>query len=174
MKYLLAPVAILATVALLFSSVAPAGACTCAPIAAPGGADQPRTQADVIVEGTIDQLFVRSSESTDPIVDLSAIVSVERYINGSGPAVIEVDDPIHGGLCAFFDESMVGSRYTLFLEVREDLLRTNLCSGNQLLSRGQPTAPADDDIPREVFWAFAILFPIAFLTTATLSPWRRR
>ena len=178
MNHLLAPTAIIATVAMLFSSVAPAGACTCLPTAAPDATGRPGTNADVIVEGTIDQLFARSSESDDPFVDLSAVVSVERYIKGSGSTVIKVDDPIHSGLCAFFDQSMVGSRYTLFLELREDSLRTNLCSGNQFLSGPtggwQPADPADGDgLPREAFWALAIVLPITFLATATLVASRR-
>ena len=80
-------------------------------------------------------------------------------------------------------------------------LGTSLCSGNAQLTGdfagdiaaqriaeveavtgpGQPPdnalpiAPAeDDDFPREAFWAAAILLPVAFLATATFTPWRRR
>jgi hypothetical protein len=31
-----------------------------------------------------------------------------------------------------------------------------------------------DDLPREVFWALAIVLPFVFLAAAMLSPWRRR
>lgn len=206
MKHLLVPIASLATVAILFSAITPAYACSCAQLSV----EETVANADVVAIATVTRL-VDDIETYDGeeaggvarggVPDSDGIASVERYLKGSGPAEITVDDPIGDADCGFLDETDLGERHLLFLTTDEGVYKTHLCAGNALLTGefvdeptvnaylaeveaitgpGQPpddsgpTTPTDDDLPREAFWALAILIPIAFLTAATLSLRRRR
>jgi hypothetical protein len=63
--------------------------------------------------------------------DKDAAVSVERYLKGSGPQEIVVDDPVGDADCGFFGEASVGQRYVLFLQDEGAALTTHLCAGNE-------------------------------------------
>lgn len=198
MKHLLAPIAVLVTTAILLSAVTPAYACSCAQ----PSIEDTVANADVVAVATVTRLVDDADGGFGGITDLDGIASVERYLKGSGPAEITIDDPAGDGDCGFLDETDVGERHLFFLTTDEDAYKTNLCAGNALLTGefvDEPTVNAylaeieaitgpgqapddsapiaqteDDGIPREVFWAFAILLPIAFLATAALVASRRR
>ncbi|MFB3093431.1 MAG: hypothetical protein ACE1ZN_03385, partial [Dehalococcoidia bacterium] len=69
-------------------------------------------------------------ESDGIIPDIDAVVAVERYLKGDGPAEIEVDDPPSGGTCGFLEQESLGQRYLLFLTGETSPLQTHLCSGS--------------------------------------------
>ncbi|MCH8815969.1 MAG: hypothetical protein IH957_12930 [Chloroflexi bacterium] len=198
MKHLLAPTALIATVAILFSAVTPAHACSCAQ----PSVEEIVANADIVAIATVTRL-VDATEmwGITGVPDRDGIASVERYLKGSGPAEITVDDPSGDGDCGFLDETDVGERHLFFLTTDDGAYKTHLCSGNALLTGEfvdedtvnaylaeveavtgpghppdgvDPTSTADNDLPREVFWALAILLPIAVLATATLVAARRR
>jgi hypothetical protein len=125
------PVLVLVAIAatLLPATAPPAYACTCAPDTSP---QDHIAAANIIVIGTVVGL-VDGSESSGPIADHDALVSVERYLKGSGPASIVADDPPHGGLCGYFDDASIGKRHVLFLSGDSIPPRTSLCSGNALV-----------------------------------------
>jgi hypothetical protein len=198
MKHLLAPTAIVATVAVLFSAITPAHACSCAQLSV----EETVANADVVAIGMVTDLLVLGPNVDAARGDVDALVSVSTYLKGSGPPSIAVDDPVGDGDCGFIDETDVGERLLFFLTTSEGVYKTNLCAGNALLTgefvdeptvnaylaeveavtgpgqppdTDEPTPPAeDDDLPREAFWALALALPIAFLVGATLSPWRRK
>lgn len=129
MRYLVPPLAILATVAMLFGSVAPASACSCIPISEDTDpAVYYLNNAVTVVYGTVDELVPAPGRESPR--DVSAIVSVERYLKGQGPAVIEVHDPPDGAACGYFH----GARdaLVLFLTKRGGDFYTHLCAGNGL------------------------------------------
>jgi len=134
MKRLLLPLAAITIAGLLLpSGVRPAYACSCAPLPPKAHVDN----ADVIVIGTVSEVidtteqFPAPEEKSDgAIPDVDAVIEVERYLKGSGPAEIEVDDPPSGGTCGFFEQASLGQRYVLFLTGETSLLQTHLCSGS--------------------------------------------
>ena len=134
MKRFLLPLAAVAITGLLLpAGLRPAYACSCALLST----EEYVNNADVIAIGTVVQLietaeqFPPVEEESDGIIpDIDAVVSVERYLKGTGPAEIEVDDPPSGGTCGIFEELSVGSRYLLFLTGTTSPFTTNLCSGS--------------------------------------------
>ncbi len=133
MKPLLLPLAAAAIAGLLLPSVNPAYACSCAALTPKQYVDN----ADIIVIGTVVRLIETTEEFPTPeekpdgqIPDIDAAVQVERYLKGSGPADIEVDDPPSGGTCGFFEQASLGQRYVLFLTGETSPLETHLCSGS--------------------------------------------
>ena len=201
MKHLLAPTAIIATVAVLFAAITPAHACSCAQLSV----EESVANADIVAIATVTRMVSAPElRGDDGIQDSDGLASVERYLKGAGPAEITVDDPVGDGDCGFLDETHIGERHLFFLTTDDGAYKTHLCAGNALLTgefvdeptvnayvaeveavtgpgqapddSGQPTGSTEDgdDLPREAFWALAILLPFIFLATATLSPWRRR
>jgi len=133
MKRLLLPLAAIAIAGFLLPSVNPAYACSCA-FSTP---QELVDFADVIVIGTVVRLIETTEEFPTPeekpdgqIPDVDAAVQVERYLKGSGPAEIEVDDPPSGGTCGFLEQASLGQRYLLFLTGETSPLQTHLCSGS--------------------------------------------
>ena len=135
---LLAPLALLATAAVLLSAAVPSAyACSCAALTA----RQHIENADVIAIGKV----VRLEDTTEPVPtvpgksdgavpDLDAVVLVQRYLKGVGPAEITVDDPPSGGACGFFDEASLGETYLLFLKGQSSPFETNICAGSGQLA----------------------------------------
>lgn len=119
---------IVALAVLLSASAPSAHACSCAPFTTQGYVDQ----ADVIAIGTIIQL-IDDKDIGDGPNDLDARVSITRYLKGSGPAEITVDDPPSGGTCGFLDDGDLGETYLLFLTGSDSPFESNLCSGNTML-----------------------------------------
>jgi len=199
MKHLLAPTAIIATVAILFSAITPAHACSCAQLSV----EESVTNADIVAIATVTRMVSAPElRGDDGVQDSDGIASVERYLKGSGPVEITVDDPVGDGDCGFLDETHVGERHLFFLTTDDGPYRTHLCAGNAVITgkfvdeptvnayvaeveaitgpgqapddSQQPTDSTDDDnLPREAFWALAILLPFAFLAGATLVASRR-
>ncbi len=133
MKRFLLPLVAVTIASLLLPSVNPAYACSCA---APTP-EQHVDYADIIVIGTVVRLIETTEEFPTPeekpdgqIPDIDAAVQVERYLKGSGPAEIEVDDPSSGGTCGFLEQASLGQRYLLLLTGETSPLETNLCSGS--------------------------------------------
>ena len=134
MKRFLLPLAAVAITGLLLpAGVRPAYACSCALLST----EEYVNNADVIAIGTVVQLietaeqFPPVEEESDGIIpDIDAVVAVERYLKGDGPAEIEVDDPPSGGTCGFLEQASLGQRYLLFLTGETSPLQTHLCSGS--------------------------------------------
>ena len=133
MKRLLLPLAALTIASLLLPSVNPAYACSCAALTP----EQYVDNADIIVIGTVVRLIETTEEFPTPeekpdgqIPDVDAAVQVERYLKGSTPVEIEVDDPPSGGTCGFLEQESLGQRYLLFLTGETSPLQTHLCSGS--------------------------------------------
>jgi hypothetical protein len=120
-----AAVALLAVVGLMARSAAPVAACTCIPYATADHAER----AGVIVVGKITDVF-NAEPGGNP--DLDAQMSVERYLKGSGPERIQIDDGRGGGDCGFISEQDVGRRYLMFLGGDSNRF-TGICSGNIVL-----------------------------------------
>ncbi len=136
MTRLLAPMAIAVAVAALLSAGVPsAHACSCVVRTTQAYLDG----ADVVAVGTIIRL-IDDKDIGDGPNDLDARVSVARYLKGSGPAEITVDDPPSGGTCGFLDDGDLGKTYLLFLTGSDSPFESNLCSGNTLL-----VGPAPED-----------------------------
>ncbi len=136
MKRFLLPLVAVAIVGLLLPSLNPAYACSCAALTP----EQYVDNADIIVIGTVVRLIETTEEFPTPeekpdgqIPDVDAAVQVERYLKGSGPAEIEVDDPPSGGTCGFLEQASLGQRYLLFLTGETSPLQTHLCSGSMPL-----------------------------------------
>ena len=141
MTRLLLPLAALAIAGVLLpTGIRPAYACSCTALIPQQHVDN----ADVIVIGTVVQLIDTSeqfpaapekSEGTGiaSITDVDAVVAVERYLKGTGPAQVEVDDPPSGGTCGFFDQASLGKRYLLFLTGETSPFQAHLCSGSTLI-----------------------------------------
>lgn len=138
MKRLLVPLTIVALIGLMWGRVAPAYACSCAvqPVA------ERLAFYNHAVVGTVVRLVDDPSEGyAEGYPDKDAVVSVERYLKGSGPAEIVADDPVGDADCGFFSEASVGQRYVLFLGT-DDLfgnsddgaVYTHLCAGNEIAS----------------------------------------
>ncbi|MCH8815968.1 MAG: hypothetical protein IH957_12925 [Chloroflexi bacterium] len=191
MKYLLAPTTVIGGVAPLFSSVAPATACICLPTATT--TEERIASSKLVVVGDV----VSRTDS-------GAIVSVELYLKGSGPTYIEVHDPPGGECGVFRQLGDRFVLFLNTDEGSDEPPRTSSCFGNIRLGGQSPGGPhvdrllaitgpgqppddaaendpqpidrdvKDDDLPHEVFWPLALVLPIALLTAATLSPWRRR
>lgn len=126
MTRLMAPFAVLVTVAMLFGSAAPTAACSCVP--PPEGMSQQEfhvSRASIIVVGTIEDLIAFESSK---VIDEKAVISVDRYLKGSGPDRIDIGHPGDTS-CAFFRASMKGSRYVIFASSVGGL-STGSCSGN--------------------------------------------
>jgi len=138
MNRFFAPLAIAAMAGLLFSSITPAHACSCAvqPVA------ERLAFYNHAVVGTVLRLVDDPSEGyAEGYPDKDAVVSVERYLKGSGPAEIVADDPVGDADCGFFSEGSVGQRYVLFLgsdaifgNSDDGALYTHLCAGNEIAS----------------------------------------
>ena len=126
MKRLLLPLAALATAGLLFTSTRPAYGCSCLP----SSTQQKVENADVIVIGTVVQLIEDPDEGVGTELEVDGIVSVERYVKGSGPSEIEVDDPPSGGLCGFLDQTSTGKRYLFLLSGQAAGFSTSSCDGS--------------------------------------------
>jgi hypothetical protein len=135
MKRLVLPLAIVALLAAVSTSMRPAYACSCT------GPTLPQAQvdaADTIVIGTVARVFdnpytiENSAQPEDEfeVQDVDAVVHVERYLKGGGPAEIIVDDPQHGGGCGILEERSLNSRYMLFLSGEDSPFTTTLCSGS--------------------------------------------
>ena len=166
MKRLPLSLTIAAVAGLLWVNVTPSYACSCAirPVAESVGF------YDAVVIGTV----LRLTDDPDAsFPDKDAVVSVERYLKGSGPQEIVADDPVGDADCGFFGEASVGERYVLFLSDEDlfgdgddGLLHTHLCAGNQLASDdflaeveavtgpgvapdGAATSPDPDPMPNE-------------------------
>jgi hypothetical protein len=227
MKHLLAPTGIIATVAILFAAITPAHACSCAQISV----EDSVANANIVAIATVTRMVSAPELRGDAgVQDSDGLASVERYLKGSGPAEITIDDPVGDGDCGFLDETHVGERHLFFLTTDDGAYKTHLCAGNALLTGEfvdeptvnayvaeveaitgsgqapndvQPTdppvgdgsfpinqtevgvvqtleddalqlTPADaDDLPREAFWALAIVLPFVFLAAATLVASRR-
>ena len=141
MKRLLLPLVAAAIAGLILPiGVRPAYACSCAPLSA----DQHVANADHIAIGTVVRLIHTTEQFPAPeekpdgtIPDVDAVVEVERYLKGSGPAEIEVDDPPSGGTCGFFDQSSLEQRYLLLLTGETSPFKTHLCSGSTPLIENQ-------------------------------------
>ena len=134
MTRLLASLATLVAVAATLSASVPsAHACSCVPFTTQGYVDR----ADVIAIGTVIQLIDDEDTGGGPN-DLDARVSVSRYLKGTGPAEIVVDDPPSGGTCGFLDEGDLGDTYLLFLTGSDSPFESNLCSGNGSLDGPTP------------------------------------
>jgi hypothetical protein len=139
MKRLLLPLAAVAIAGLLLpAGVRPAYACTCYP---PSSLEEHINKADVIAIGTVSRLFDNPLTVPDPkqegevamIADVDAVVEVERYLKGTGPPQIVVDDPPSGGTCGFLDQESLGLRYLLFLGGATSPFKAHLCSGFAVL-----------------------------------------
>ena len=134
MKRLLLPLAAITIAGLLLpAGVRPAYACSCAALTP----EQYVDNADIIVVGTVVRLIETTEEFPTPaekpggqIPDVDAALQVERYLKGSGPAEIEVDDPPSGGTCGFLEQASLGQRHLLFLTGETSPLQTHLCSGS--------------------------------------------
>ena len=138
MKRFLLPLAAIAIAGLLLpASVRPAYACSCAALTPEEHVDN----ANIVVIGTVIRLIdsteqfpaaPEKSEGTGiaSTPDVDAVVTVERYLKGSGPAEIVADDPPSGGLCGFLDQASLGQRYLLFLTGEASPFNTHLCSGS--------------------------------------------
>ena len=136
MKRFLLPLVAVTIASLLLPSLNPAYACSCAALTP----EQYVDNADIIVIGTVVRLIETTEEFPTPeekpdgqIPDVDAAVQVERYLKGSGPAEIEVDDPPSGGTCGFLEQASLGERYLLFLTGETSPLQTHLCSGSMPL-----------------------------------------
>lgn len=201
MRRLVPVVAVLSTIGMLASSVTPAHACYCAlspeRLAEPEALGPLVTEAGAIVIGTVAEVHPGNflPEMTG---DVDAVVSVERYLKGSGPERIEVDDPASDSDCGFISEASVDQRYLLVLTLSGEGYKTHVCAGNAILSGdsispnaeryiagieaitgpGEPPTPsestADEHGPRELMWVAAVIIPLAFLAVAVLAPWHRR
>ena len=127
MKRFLLPLVAVTIASLFLPSVNPAFACSCAAATPKQHVDN----ADIIVIGTVVRLIETTEEKPDgQIPDVDAAVQVERYLKGSGPAEIEVDDPPSGGTCGFLEQASLGQRHLLFLTGETSPLETHLCSGS--------------------------------------------
>ena len=158
MKRFLLPLAAIAVAGLLLPAGArPAYACSCAV----QSVEDYVANADVIVIGTVVQVVdatdqfratPEKSEGTGiaSVADIDAVVSVERYLKGAGPAEIVADDPPSGGSCGFLDESSLGQRYLLFLTGDASPFATHLCSGSTPLEGAQIDQERADEMLQEV------------------------
>lgn len=179
-----AALAVVAAAGLLARSAAPVAACSCIPTNVP-----PAERADTVVIGTV--VRMEGDIATAPGLrsgGLTAVVAVERYIKGSGPEEIFVEDA--AVTCAYFIESPVGGRHQLFLDGASSPFRTGYCSGNAPLSpgesaiQGSPTATPsrelsigkvaeeDDGVPGSAIGA-GIAIPVVLLLGAAFVWWRR-
>ena len=133
-RFLLLLAAVAITGLLLPAGLRPAYACSCVGYSP----EEKVANADVIAIGTVSRIFDNPYTIPDPkrtngevtLQDVDAVVSVERYLKGTGPAEIVADDPQSGGGCGIFEELSVGSRYLLFLTGTTSPFTTNLCSGS--------------------------------------------
>jgi hypothetical protein len=183
------------TAAVLARSAAPVAACTCAPPELPDEV----LSADWIVVGEItDVLNLKSGSGSAPNPDINAIVDVERYLKGSGPELLEVDDSGSSGPCSFFDEGDRNQRYVLFLanagshatvrgcsysapltgpgvsvNSQEQLQTIESLAGQLPRTGGPPKSVAGNDPPVLPITAAAIAVPLAFLLAAAFA-WPRR
>lgn len=196
MKRLLIPITIVALIGLIWGRVAPAHACSCAVQPVP---ERVAFYSHAVV-GTVLRLVDDPSEGyAEGYPDKDAVVSVERYLKGSGPTEIVADDPVGDADCGFFGEASVGQRYVLFLS-NDDIfgnsddggLYTHLCAGNEIASdtliaeveaiTGPGVAPDDVDPPSEAKGSNFPYVPVAIAATlgwlALLAGaafvWRRR
>jgi len=126
MKRVLLPLAALAIAGLLFTNTRAAYGCSCVP----SSTQQKVENTDVIVIGTVVRLVEDPDERVGTDLEVDGIVSVERYLKGSGPSEIEVDDPPSGGLCGFLDQASAGRRYLFFLKGEGAHFSTSSCAGS--------------------------------------------
>ena len=202
MRPFVPPLVLIAVAALLFSSVAPAGALGCP---APVG-NLRETAADLIVVGEIESEAERTYTFT-----------VERYLKGSGPAAISVDRPPSEDPTSPFVYMSPDRKLLLFLledAGGPEAYRVMPCAGGSLpdgdaninaylastltiTGPGQPPYDAEpepaqleppddagppaqtdgestDALPRAPMWAAAIVLPLLFLAGAMLLASRRR
>lgn len=198
MRRLVPVVAILTTAALLFSSVTPAAACSCAYLRA----HEMVEFADVIAVGTVTRIDA-------PDFPRGVSFATERYLKGTGPSEIEVKSALPQ--CGFIPALALSDRYVLFAQLQAGEYSSSVCHGNlplaadadfhfpsyslaeieALTGHGEPPivdSPVElnygqqffgEDIepanpPNALMWLAAAAVPIAFLAGATLAPWRRR
>jgi hypothetical protein len=139
-----AALAVVAVVGLLARSAAPVAACVCAPTPLEDNVDA----AGTILVGTVNEVrFDPPLSDPGPYEDRRTImvVSVERYLKGSGDPTVEVVEPgivvitsINGepsggvaGDCSTFDLGSAGRRYLLFLpETSSPYSASGSCSGS--------------------------------------------
>jgi len=134
MKRLFLPLTIAVTAGLLWASVTPAHACSCAvrPVS---------ERVDFYSHVVVGSVLRLTDDLGNEFPDKDAVVSVERYLKGLGSRDIVVGDPVGDADCGFFGEASVGERYVLFLS-NDDIfgkgddasLHTHLCAGNELAS----------------------------------------
>ncbi len=119
----LVPLALLPLVAavLLPFGALPAYACSCVPLTA----QEKVNGADVVAAGKV----IRLVEGRPP-GDPDAVFLAQRYLKGSGPEEIDVDDPLGTGDCGFLDDGSLGEPYVMFLTGQNSPYETSLCHGS--------------------------------------------
>ena len=173
-------------VGMLWGSVTPARACSCAWPENPS-VEYFSENADAVVIGTVVKTVGGGGDDWD------AIFAVNRYFKGHGRAEIFVDDPKHAGVCGFFDEDEAGEGYVLFLSLDGSRFVTDSCAGymgffgdgsldrvmgemQAVLGPGSAAAPGssvEDKFPYLTVAGVAVLGAIAFLAGAAFV-WRGR
>ena len=182
-RVLFAVASLVAVVGMLWGSVTPARACSCAWPSGPS--DQFfYDQADLVVMGTVAEMV--ETEEGYGLKDWDAVFSVRRYFKGHGPADILVDDPTDSAGCGLLDKNQAGQRSVLFLLQDGSRYITNLCMGGigmddegdetRVAARmeaafGPGSAPSGDDLPYIPVLAASVLGPLVFLAGAAFL-WR--
>jgi hypothetical protein len=137
-------------VGMLWGSVTPAGACSCAGLTP----EEYAARANVVVVARLTEirydppLTVPYSESRQTLVDLH----VERYLKGSGPELLTVVDPGHivieaengvpkfGGVsCSIFQDQAAKLRYLLLIDGTDSPIEADFCGGS--LELDNPNTP---------------------------------
>ena len=128
MRYALAPIAVLSAAALLFASITPAYACQCEFVPL----EERVEGSEIVALGEVLSLTVTVVGDYDPPLTMSsgAVVSVERYLKGSGASTITVDESSPLTSCTYFSLRSLDQRHLLFLRADDGRLVTHSCSGN--------------------------------------------
>lgn len=94
--------------------------------------------ADVVVVGTLVKQV--SPQPVNGVMSsawpIEAIVSVQRYLKGTGSASITFRSPLSGASCGFLEPGDTGHRFLLMLRTEGVGFESDLCAGNARL--GEP------------------------------------
>jgi hypothetical protein len=147
--------------------------------------------AQVIVVGRVVEYMGEGEPAGSQSTSVSATVTVERYMKGSGPAEVRVNGS--GGPCALFGELAIGQRFLFLFREPAEPFEARSCSGSGRLtteyedasiaqiealltadalpSGGGPPEPGHGTVSL-VPSALVVLGPLVFLAGAAFV-WRR-
>lgn len=138
--YRILVVAILGLTALVVAEPPPACACTCLPRDEPAEFER----ADTVLIGTLVEIHHSEDPSVNPLESTALVFEVDTVHKGSATDIQTIRTAAHSPTCGWSGD--IGAHYLILAKSSANGLRTDVCSGNRLVT-GAPSTPATPTDP---------------------------